>query len=1413
MKRAMLRLFITYLGLIWCFTNIYAQPTEYPIAWNEGSYEVEIAVMEGDSAAAVESAISSYMVSNSLTWLSLDSVESGSTSELWMLCFSVSDNTGGSLRYADFSPWNFSIIQAAQGVSGPSISEPAGGIATIYPGAVVPVSVQNLTTSVRVSLKRRPLTGGSWEHVDSLSLAAPSCSFQRVFEDGEYELAPLGIGFTIIYPDILYYNYTVSGLSQNISVNCNGDNKIGYITGYTDTGGVSHIVDASLVNQLQQLFSWYNTGGYSEWNPSMQLQVSLSSAQAVITACVPPNFGTARQWHTGLHISSSSDIAYSQPAGGDLLEMTCSLNSVRAQVSPSQYGVTYTVTDGEHNRSETGTGSTLNIYLSGSGMNGAYMVLAKYGGRTRLLGRNILDNDIPQVDGTVEASGANSIRTTIMNGTADNAVDVVYYDGLGREKQKIAVRASGDGLYDIVTPLRLDHLGREWRSYLPFADSGTAGAYRRYAFSDQAGWWYDQGYSEEGYEYAYSTIVLETSAAGRRLAYKHPGEDYHDASHDTDYSYVPGTLPKLSVSSSGTLTRSGYYSSESVSCTSVTDGDGHVTLSYIDREDRLLAEGPAGALTYYAYDTCGRLAWIISPKGMSSLGSGSNYTPDSDFAFMYCYVYSYDSRGRLAEKRIPGAEPQYFVYDSGDRIAFFQDGNMRDSGKWKAYFYDGCGRLVREDLRSAGSGVSRSSLQSGFDSSSVPTLYTTTSGVSLLRTYVYDAYPSGMNSGLAFQSNSVATQSALRSSPKGLQVYEDLAVLGTTQTASRARYYDREDRIIQEVTLYPDGSSLRISTSYDLHGNPIERISTHSDSNASVGTNVCLEDSFSYDSRGRLTQQQSQITMGYHTLGSVASWQFDEIGRPWKSTYGPANSPKAIQELSYTQQGWEYERTVKNASNNVIFSSALHYEAPLSDWGYSGVNNTVSWAGKITSSNWQHNGQAEKAYTYSYDSMSRMTTAQGYSGMSADYIASESFGYDLNCNIVSRTTYNAYGTPSVYPIELEGNQHTYKNYDSNGNVISDDVEAEYPVQVTYNTLNLPEEAYKEENYDINVLYLADGTKWSVIDSDSGDGYLYSGPFKYMVASNSKIFSGSSAAGGRFYCYAPYDVNNGYLPELHMQYFVTDYLNNTRVTVNESGTVLSRADYAPYGKIVWQSGVDIDKNAYLWTGKEFLPTFFDTPSYDSETRYLLTSGTFTSIDLLAEKYPGVSPYAYCAGDPVNFEDPEGRDKRIITKKNKIVISATYYVGTQKYDGFSAFEEFTKAAYYLNNKKGLKYFSESKEYDVVFDISVKPSYSPERDALKEEGANYVKIDPSQGYASNEDGLILGRADGGKLVMIHNKQIGNPFVILHEMLHSMGAAIKKGPNGEDPHEQKGLMAKSTNKQTAEITQKTINDIIDNE
>lgn len=1334
MKRIIIYNILILLAVFCSIFPSLALTAEYAITWNAGSCNVEIPADEGETPSAIESTISYYITSNSISWLSLNSVESGSTTELWELCFFVTDNTGGSSRSADFTPWGFRIVQAAQGSAGPIVTSPSGGVATLYPGAAVSVTVDNLTASARVALRGRPLSGGAWTVVDSLSLTAPSCSFSLVLEDGEYEFAPLGIGFSVTYPDILYYRYSVSGLYSNTIIDCNGERKTGYITGYTDAGGISHSVDSALAGQLQQLFSWYNSGNADGWDPKLKLNASLSSGRILVTATAPPNYGQTRTWDTGLRLSSSARIVFSQPDGGDLVQKNCIVNDVMAQVPSSQFGVTYTVTDGEHNINATGTGSSLNIYLSGSCISGAYSVYASYRGRTRLLKKYNPDNDTPPSDGTLERTGPNSISTITRNGSAGNSVDIVYYDGLGLEKQEVAVRASGDGLKDIVRPVRLDHLGREWRSYLPYADPGTAGSYRRYAFDEQASWWYAQGGSDEGSEYAYSTNLMEDSTVGRNLAGKLPGEDYHDASHDTDYSYSAGSLPKLSVDSSGTLSRSGYYSSGAVLCTSVTDGDGHVKMSYTDREGRLLADGPAGALAYYVYDQCGRLAWMVSPEGASLLTNGGSFGPDSDFAAKYCFVYSYDSRGRMIRKRLPGASFQYFVYDSGDRLAFFQDGNMRGNGQWKALFYDACGRLVREDLRSAASSVTRSSLQAGFDASSVPALYTTVFGVTLLRTYVYDAYPSGMDSRLSFQPDAVATQAALRSSHKGLQVYEDLSVLGTTQFARRARYYDGEDRIIQEVTLFPDGTVLRTSKSYDLQGRQQESISKYQDAGAETGKSALLMDTYQYDARGRMSEACSHLTVDNLTAESKVSYSYDELGRLWKTHYGPALSPVATQEQTYTKQGWEAGRIVTGASNNTLFSSALHYESPLSDYGYTGANNSVSWAGRISSWEWQHQGNPPEADSFTYDSAGRLASSSRYSAGEPDCRFSEAFTYDLNANLTSRSYFRYDDEEEEYlprtdTYTLLGNQRQGWDYDPCGNVlcthgsIEEESGYDYSSVVSYNLLNLPRHIDADCDEDSDFYFLADGTKASVIGYED-NGYRYVGPFRYTINFGEAFIESCSSAGGRFWCLDSESDPDTYCLMAEPRYFLTDYLGSTRAVVKSDGSVTMQADYLPYGTIIYKPGTHVEKNNYLWTGKELQTTFFDTPWYDSGARFLTTGALFVSLDPLAEKYPGVSPYAYCAGDPVNLVDPDGNTifvKDYVSRRNVIntlseedskniefsktgmvIVNSTHTSDSKAFAALKTLSEskvnyFISSSLFYNTEEGVKVFKFGDAYE--------------------------------------------------------------------------------------------------------------------
>ena len=113
-------------------------------------------------------------------------------------------------------------------------------------------------------------------------------------------------------------------------------------------------------------------------------------------------------------------------------------------------------------------------------------------------------------------------------------------------------------------------------------------------------------------------------------------------------------------------------------------------------------------------------------------------------------------------------------------------------------------------------------------------------------------------------------------------------------------------------------------------------------------------------------------------------------------------------------------------------------------------------------------------------------------------------------------------------------------------------------------------------------------------------------------------------------------------------YITDHLGSTRVVLNNAGSVLERYDYYPYGEKVPVTVANTGNTDYLYTGKESQNALFGINWYDSGARFQTTDGIFTSIDPLAEKYYHISPYAYCAGNPVNCVDLNGLNPIYSTK---------------------------------------------------------------------------------------------------------------------------------------------------------------------
>lgn len=194
-------------------------------------------------------------------------------------------------------------------------------------------------------------------------------------------------------------------------------------------------------------------------------------------------------------------------------------------------------------------------------------------------------------------------------------------------------------------------------------------------------------------------------------------------------------------------------------------------------------------------------------------------------------------------------------------------------------------------------------------------------------------------------------------------------------------------------------------------------------------------------------------------------------------------------------------------------------------------------------------------------------------------------------------------------------------------------------------------------------YLANGSKTGA-ENGSGAGLVYRGSLIYKKASNGTLtFEGASIPEGRLLSGAT-------------RLYVTDHLGSVKAVANGmNGNLYEVNNYEPYGKRTANSSA----SSYLsnvpsgetlrdrFTGKEDQGPDFSTAYTDFGARqYSPALRRWLVPDPLSEKYYGISPYAYCAGDPVNLVDKEG-DHPIVFGAVSAVLDFGVQVGVQMLNG--------------------------------------------------------------------------------------------------------------------------------------------------
>ena len=121
-------------------------------------------------------------------------------------------------------------------------------------------------------------------------------------------------------------------------------------------------------------------------------------------------------------------------------------------------------------------------------------------------------------------------------------------------------------------------------------------------------------------------------------------------------------------------------------------------------------------------------------------------------------------------------------------------------------------------------------------------------------------------------------------------------------------------------------------------------------------------------------------------------------------------------------------------------------------------------------------------------------------------------------------------------------------------------------------------------------------------------------------------------------------------ENDVYYYHGDHLGSASWITETNGKPIQYIHYAPYGEIIDNQQLTNYDERYKFTGKkrdaESGYDYFGARYYASPFSFWL------SVDTLADKYPAISPYAYCTWNPIKFVDPDGNSV-VVDDDGKII----------------------------------------------------------------------------------------------------------------------------------------------------------------
>lgn len=137
-------------------------------------------------------------------------------------------------------------------------------------------------------------------------------------------------------------------------------------------------------------------------------------------------------------------------------------------------------------------------------------------------------------------------------------------------------------------------------------------------------------------------------------------------------------------------------------------------------------------------------------------------------------------------------------------------------------------------------------------------------------------------------------------------------------------------------------------------------------------------------------------------------------------------------------------------------------------------------------------------------------------------------------------------------------------------------------------------------------------------------------------------------------------------EQYQYFYHPDHLGSSSFITNTEGEVVQHIEYVPYGEVFIEERNNVWNTPYLFNAKEFDE---ETGLYYYGARYYDPRlAMWLGVDRYAEKYPTLSGYSYCGGNPMARIDVNGDSIFVFSKGlNLQYKNGEYYNNGKKYEG--------------------------------------------------------------------------------------------------------------------------------------------------